>query len=274
MFRRTRSSVLAATLLAFAVFASAAHSEDIEAPSDVAAPPADAETTASGLASRVLEAGTGDAHPAADATVRVHYTGWTTDGAMFDSSVTRGKSLTLPLDKVIDGWTEGVQLMVEGEKRRFWIPEEIAYGGRDNSPQGTLVFDIELLEIVEPPKAPEHLTAPAPDAEKHKKGLASKVLQEGHGTRTPTRESTVAVHYTGWTTDGEMFDTTAIKGAPAQFPLNAVIKGWTEGLMMMVEGEKRRFWIPEKLAYKGIPDRPQGMLIFDVELVRIVVYQE
>jgi len=122
---------------------------DIPAPADVAAPPADAERTPSGLAHKVLEAGTGTAHPTATSTVKVHYTGWTTDGKMFDSSVARGESISFPLNRVIKGWTEGVQLMVKGEKRRFWIPAGLAYGEnpRPGAPAGMLVFDIELLGI-------------------------------------------------------------------------------------------------------------------------------
>ena len=77
----------------------------------------------------------------------MHYTGWTTDGKMFDSSVSRGQAATFPLDQVIPGWTEGVQLMVEGEKTRFWIPQRIAYDGQQGMPAGTLVFDVELVAI-------------------------------------------------------------------------------------------------------------------------------
>ena len=126
--------------------ATLAFAAQIPAPSDVAAAPADAETTASGLASKVLDAGTGSTHPTATSNVTVHYTGWTTDGRMFDSSVTRGQPATFPLNGVIRGWTEGVQFMVVGEKRRFWIPEELAYGGR-RDPRGMLVFDVELIAI-------------------------------------------------------------------------------------------------------------------------------
>lgn len=118
-----------------------------DAPPDVAAPPADAVRTPSGLASKVLTAGTGARHPRPNSRVRVHYTGWTTDGKMFDSSVTRGKPITFGLDEVIPGWTEGVQMMVEGEKRRLWIPARLAYEGQPSRPQGTLVFDIELIRI-------------------------------------------------------------------------------------------------------------------------------
>jgi len=78
----------------------------------------------------------------------VHYTGWTTDGKMFDSSVQRGQPASFGLSQVIPGWTEMVQLMSVGEKVRTWIPEELAYKGRPGAPQGMLVFEIELLEIM------------------------------------------------------------------------------------------------------------------------------
>ena len=121
----------------------------IPAPVDVAKPPADARRTASGLASKVLTPGKGKTHPTGESNVTVHYTGWTTDGKMFDSSVQRGKPSSFPLDRVIKGWTEGVQLMVVGEKRRFWIPGSLAYDNspRPGAPNGMLVFDIELLDI-------------------------------------------------------------------------------------------------------------------------------
>jgi peptidylprolyl isomerase len=116
------------------------------APTDVKAPPADAKKTASGLAYKVIREGTGGRHPKPSSKVTVHYSGWTTDGKMFDSSVVRGEQTSFTLDNVIAGWTEGVQLMYEGEKARFWIPEKLAYGGK-SAPYGLLVFDIELLKI-------------------------------------------------------------------------------------------------------------------------------
>ena len=250
----------------------AADPTDVPAPADVAKPPADASKTATGLASKVLKPGTGKDHPEAWDKVTVHYTGWTTDGKMFDSSVKRGTPATFPLNGVIAGWTEGVQLMVTGEKRRFWIPEELAYKGRPGRPAGMLVFDVELLSMekgVKPPEAPADVAAPPKDAKKTQSGLASKVLKKGTGKTHPAATSQVTVHYTGWTTDGKMFDSSVVRGQPATFPLNGVIAGWTEGLQLMVEGEKRRLWIPEELAYKGMPGRPAGMLVFDVELIKI-----
>ena len=120
--------------------------QDLPAPADVAAAPADAQVTSSGLASKVLTPGTGTEHPVPTDLVKVNYTGWTTDGKMFDSSVVRGQPSTFSLDGVIAGWTEGLQLMFEGEKTRFWIPEKLAYGGK-SAPYGLLVFDIELIKI-------------------------------------------------------------------------------------------------------------------------------
>ena len=118
-----------------------------DAPPDVAAAPDDAECTQSGLCSKVLAAGNGDQHPEAWDEVTVHYSGWTTDGKLFDSSVTRGEPSTFGLSDVIPGWTEGVQLMVVGEKTRLWVPQALAYQGRAGAPKGMLVFDVELLEI-------------------------------------------------------------------------------------------------------------------------------
>ena len=125
---------------------SAGAQSPIQAPPDVAAPPADAAKTSSGLATKVIKAGSGKDHPTREDLVTVDYTGWTTDGKMFDSSVVRGEPTSFPLDGVIAGWTEGVQLMVTGEKTRFWIPEKLAYKGQ-SAPYGLLVFDIELLKI-------------------------------------------------------------------------------------------------------------------------------
>ncbi len=356
-----------------------------ETPPDVAAVPADAQKTESGLASKVLKEGTGEKKPSAADTVTVHYSGWTTDGKLFDSSVQRGQPTSFPLSNVIKGWTEGLQLMTTGEKRRFWIPADLAYGENPGGgrPGGMLVFDVELLEIKESPKLPDDLektaggvgyqqlspatgegkpgaddlvtfhfkgstmegqmmqdthSQPAPptvplsqlppemkeilgamgpgekrkawlpeqrlpggyivaelelvsfkaappappvptdvaalpeDAEKSESGLAWKVLTPApEGAAKPKATDTVKVHYTGWTTDGEMFDSSVTRGEPAQFPLNGVIKGWTEGVQLMGVGEKRRFWIPAELAYGENPGggRPGGMLVFDIELLEI-----
>ncbi len=107
--------------------------------------------TASGLQYKILTPGAGRSPKATD-TVRVHYEGTLIDGKIFDSSYRRGESIEFPLNRVIPGWTEGVQLMQEGAKFRFFIPSKLAYGahgaGRDIGPNEALIFDVELLKVV------------------------------------------------------------------------------------------------------------------------------
>ncbi len=246
-----------------------------ETPQDVAAAPSDAEVTESGLASKVLQTGTGDKKPAARDTVEVHYSGWMVDGKLFDSSVARGETTSFPLNQVIAGWTEGLQLMVVGEKRRFWIPAELAYGetpSRPGAPSGNLTFDVELFSIESAPEAPEtpaDLTAPE-SAEKSGSGLASQLLEDGEGGAKPGPSDVVAAHFTGWLEDGTLLESTVMNGKPAQFKLDQVtIKGWVEGLQLMTKGEKRRFWIPAALGFgeNPPPGAPEGNLIFDFQLL-------
>lgn len=108
--------------------------------------------TESGLQYQVLQKGTGTVHPAATDRVKVHYHGTLIDGTVFDSSVDRGEPISFGLNQVIKGWTEGVQLMVVGEKTRFVIPSNLAYGNRSAGaigPGSVLVFEVELLGINE-----------------------------------------------------------------------------------------------------------------------------
>lgn len=107
-------------------------------------------TTDSGLQYKVLVQGSGDQHPKASDTVKVHYHGTLLDGTVFDSSVERGAPIEFGLHQVIPGWTEGLQLMVVGDKTRLFIPSTLAYGNRAAGaiqPGSTLIFDVELLGI-------------------------------------------------------------------------------------------------------------------------------
>jgi peptidylprolyl isomerase len=273
------SSTTAASASAAASAAAAppGHPNAPAAPADVAAPPADATKTASGLVTKVLTPGTGKDHPGPNDKVKVHYTGWTKDGKSFDSSV-GGEPAQFGVSQVIKGWTEALQLMVTGEKRRLWIPAALAYGdgpSAGGAPRGDLTFDVELLEIKQAPKPPDvpaDVKAPPADAKKTASGLAYKVLTAGKGTKHPSATDRVSVHYSGWTPDGKMFDSSVTRGEPTSFALNRVIKGWTEGVQLMVEGEKTRFWIPSDLAYGDKPKRPgapSGPLVFDIELLSV-----
>ena len=108
------------------------------------------QSTTSGLQYQVLQTGSGTMHPKATDRVKVHYHGTLIDGTIFDSSVDRGEPITFGLNQVIPGWTEGLQLMVEGEKARLFIPSNLGYGDRSAGkikPGSTLIFDVELIGI-------------------------------------------------------------------------------------------------------------------------------
>lgn len=109
-------------------------------------------TTASGLQYKVLNEGDGPKPPNASATVQVHYSGKLIDGTEFDSSYKRGQPAEFPLNRVIAGWTEGLQLMAVGAKYVFYIPSELGYGesgaGGVIPPSATLIFEVELLKIL------------------------------------------------------------------------------------------------------------------------------
>ncbi|HSK09819.1 MAG TPA: FKBP-type peptidyl-prolyl cis-trans isomerase [Vicinamibacterales bacterium] len=268
-----RSLVVIVTLSVVALcLPSGAWSQTQAAPSqasngvDVLNPPADAEKTASGLAMKVLIPGVGTVHPGDQDVVKVLYVVHTQDGR----SLASGPVTPLQMNAVaVPGLVEGLKHMVSGEKRRVWMPEKLAFNGAKGRPAGPVAFDVTLIEIVSPPTAPPDVSEPPADAEKTKSGLASKVVKPGTGVDHPSKKSTVTVHYSGWTTDGQMFDSSVMRGKPASFPLDRVIAGWTEGVQLMVPGETRRFWIPEKLAYQGQEGKPKGMLVFDVELISI-----
>ena len=149
---------VAAMALAAALWsgAAAAQVSELAPPPDLTAPPADATKSATGLISKVITPGTSSEKPIATDIVTVNYTGWTSEGRMFDSSVVRGEPATFPLKGVIPGWTEGLQLMPVGSKYKFYIPSNLAYGENGPGPIGPnamLTFDVELIKIMPPADA-------------------------------------------------------------------------------------------------------------------------
>ena len=263
---------LSTLLLAGVAAPAAAQEVSVYAPPpDLGAPPADATTSPTGLVSKVITPGTGTEKPAPTDIITVDYSGWTTAGTLYDSTYSRGKPAMFPLNRTaLKGWSECIQLMVVGEKRRCWMPEPLAYNGQKDRPKGQMVFDIVLKDVhPSPTTPPPDVKAPPADAKRTSSGLAYKVLRPGTGTTNPRRGDRVVVHYSGWTTNGRLFDSSFARGEAATLGLDEVIKGWGEGLQLMVEGERTRFWIPQDLAYKGDPGSPRGMLVFDVELVKI-----
>jgi peptidylprolyl isomerase len=137
------------------------------------------------------------------------------------------------------------------------------------------IYALALLLLVTVSCGPRTSIAPPADLQKHpdtavvtESGLAYLVLEQGSGP-TPQITDKVTVHYTGWTTDGNMFDSSVAKGKAGRFVVNEVIAGWTEALLLMKAGSKYRLWIPEELAYRGQSGFPAGMLVFEVSLISV-----
>jgi FKBP-type peptidyl-prolyl cis-trans isomerase len=213
--------------------------------------------------------------------VEVHYTGYLTDGTVFDTSVTRNKPFSFELGggRVIKGWDEGVAGMRVGGKRKLVIPAPLGYGERRAGkipPNSTLVFTIELLTFTPPLPPPQPLTAfegKPVSTKKLEKGLVVADYKIGDGPEAKTGD-TVSVHYRGTLKDGTEFDSSLARPRPLVFPLGAgrVTKGWDSGLVGMKVGGLRKLVIPSELAYG---ERARGKipanadLTFTVELMAV-----
>tara|TARA_Y100001970_G_scaffold80562_1_gene102297 strand:- start:1097 stop:2014 length:918 start_codon:yes stop_codon:yes gene_type:complete len=232
-------------------------------------------TTASGLQYEIIKMGDGEKPNATDK-VEVHYHGTLEDGTVFDSSVERGQTISFPLNRVIKGWTEGVQLMPVGSKFKFIIPPELGYGDRGAGavipPNATLIFEVELFSI-EKPFIDTDFSLPA-EEKVLDSGLRYLDHVTGDGDAIEVGQEAI-VHYSGYLADGTKFDSSHDRGQPFSFPLGQgrVIKGWDEGVVGMKKGGKRTLIIPPELGYgergAGGVIPPNAMLMFEVELVDI-----
>jgi FKBP-type peptidyl-prolyl cis-trans isomerase len=244
-----------------------------DVPDDVAAPPPGAGQTATGAVFRVLRRGAGQANPDPWDDVRLHLTGWTSDGRMFDSSVAKGRPETHRVDQLAAGLRDAILTMVAGERRRVWIPAPAAPTSASDRPREPVVYDLELLDIIDqpaPPITPVHVAAPPATAKRTRRGVFYEVIGRGGGAKVPTIWDEVEINYAGWTPDGKLFDTSIGKGV-ATYPVAAgVIVGWTDVFTHMAVGDKWRVWIPGELGYHGVPDKPHGMTVFEIELVKLV----
>ncbi len=242
-------------------------------PADLKAPPANARSLRSGTRYVVLHPGTGTAKARSFDRVTYHVRSWDSSGRQIESTEMRQRPRTLHPFRHTAVLEEVLTSMPAGQRIRFWADagKVLPALNRPDAPTGLLTYELELLQIdkapAAPPPVPRDVARPPAGAKKTDLGTFYQVLKAGKGGPRPGPTDSVVVHYTGWTTDGRMFDSSIIVGKPAEFPLDTVIAGWTDGLQAMSAGDRVRFWIPEELAYKGAPGMPPGMLVFDVELI-------
>jgi len=244
------------------------------------------KTAENGLQYLVLEEGAKDGvSPKSGDLVDIEYVGTLKDGVEFDSSGAQGAAARFLLGDDLPGWTKGIEMMREGARYRFFVPAALAYGEKGAppavGPNEAVIFEVELLKVHSAEKnlaaAEKFLSENAgkDGVKTTASGLQYQVISEGpEGGATPTAADVVRVHYQGTLINGTEFDSSYTRGEPTEFPVGRVIAGWTEGLQLMSEGDKFRFFIAPDLAYKdtgtpGGPIGPNEALIFEVELIAV-----
>jgi len=230
-----------------------------------------AEKSASGLYYIIDEQGTGE-KPILDDRVKVVYKGYLTDGTVFDEST---EGIDTYLQNLIYGWLEGLQYFNEGGKGKLIIPAHLGYGSTTSGsiPGGSvIIFDIELIYVnyktENDQEIVQYLEDNALNAQKSDSGLYYIIEEEGTGAQ-PTSTDNVTVTYSGYYTDGTLFDESTEE---ISFNLDQVIAGWTEGLTYFKEGGSGQLLIPAHLAYgnyfyNGIP--AGSVLVFDINLISV-----
>ncbi len=253
------------------------------APQDVAAPPANGVKLDMGVVTEILQHGSGSIRPSGNDCAEVSFLAWRRNGALFSASGPHGEASVQCLSTAIPGVAVALASMVEGEKRRVWVPAEHSFvthmahhPGKvmppDETPKIDLTFDLQLVRVLKAPPTPKDLKAPPATATHAASGVVVQVLRGGDGTVHPTMNSRIKVNYTGWTMDGAVFESNEMSGHPATFLLGTALAGWRAALPSMVAGEKARVWIPAALAYGDHPANPMspaGPVVFDIELLDV-----
>ncbi len=229
--------------------------------------PEKATRSDTGLAWQRIREGWGRQSPGPEDRVIVDYTLWTADGVIRASSQRRGEPETLEMRQMGGGTSEALQAMVPGERRWLWVPGELEEPGLDEDDQ---IWNLELIAVIKKPVTPPDVGAIPEDATRTESGLAYKVLEPGHGRLRPGPSDTVVINYATWTPDGKLIDSTFDRGRPLGVDFDGEMPaGLQETLAQMVEGERRRIWLPPELGFVGFSNVPESMLVFELDLVSI-----
>lgn len=259
------------TLVLFALSLPAFAVDALRAPSPLDAPPADAIETASGMSYVVLKAGPDARRTVAGDYVEYRADVWSADGVTRANSRQEGAQVASirRLASQQPGLARALLTTPVGETRRWWFQADRLKPGYPGMPDQNHVVELTVVgEKKSPVDTPVDVAGPPADAIRTPSGLAYKVLKRGDGGDKPTLASTIDIHYSGWTTDGRLFDSSVLRDERAVFPLGQLIPGWQEGVPLMSRGDTYRFWVPGPLAYDSMPmpDAPRGMLVFDITL--------
>ncbi len=250
--------------------------EEVTAPTTAEEPTGPTTETASGLQIAEITEGTGPTPNEGDIVI-MHIVGSLEDGTVFADTYTQGQPVTATLTDVdlFAGWKEGVGMMKEGGKSRLTIPSDLAFGdegaGAMIPPGATIIMDVELLTVMEPPVPAEVADS---DYETTDSGLQYYDIEVGEGDM-PAPGQPVTIEYTAWLESGEYLASTAVFGEPLEYNLNAdpsVFPGWDEGVSTMQVGGRRQLVIPPELALGeqgGGRIPPDATLIMEIELLEM-----
>ena len=246
-------------------------------------PPANGEDHGDGLYSQILKKGTNNVPLRGHDIVHIRYKVWNSKGKNIDASDRKYHLLKYRVDgggvagqsRIIEGWPKLFPYLKEGETRRVWIPQHLAYG--ENAPEdlrGTLVFEMTVDKVerpITPPAFDEFPEQPDEDTKKFPSGLAALKTNKVEGKIVPKPDDNVVIHLDLWDSKGKLFRSTNAVDRQNQVSLAHIVPGMKEAIGMMKVGERYRFWIPAKLTYGDNPPLsfPKGDWICDIELVSI-----
>ncbi|WP_460453324.1 FKBP-type peptidyl-prolyl cis-trans isomerase [Arenimonas aestuarii] len=258
--------------LAFALLSGGALAKvaSLPAPAPLDAPPPEATGTATGIAYRVLKAAPDPSAFVREPVIAYRLDGWSADGVTRFNARQSGTT-TAPIRELVrsqPGLARALLTTPVGETRRWWFSAAAMAPGYPGMPALAHVLDVTVIGGSDPTKAPPDVAAAPDDVVRTASGLAYKVLARGQGGTRPAPGDIVMVHYTGWTPDGRVFDSSIARGSRVSLPLDRLIPGWQEGLLLMARGDTFRFWVPGALAYDSapVPGAPMGRLVFDITL--------
>lgn len=261
---------LGLALFALVCCANAGAVSPVKPPLPLDPPPVEAIETASGLRYLVLKPAPAGARTVSADYVQYRATIWSADGVTRANAKEDG-SQTVAIKELIQrspGLARAVLTTPIGETRRWWIDADKFRPGYPGMPDLRHVVDLTVVGNADPMPAPADVAAVPANATVTGSGLAYRVLKKGSGSGHPAPDSLIEIDYSGWTTNGRLFDSSVLRKERSKFKLDGLIPGWKEGLLLMSPGDSFRFWIPGPLAYDslGRPDAPKGMLVFDVTL--------